>query len=234
MTPFAIVADLRTGSTLLSSSLDQHPEVRCLGELLHPRDFADNRPAGTPNPRALDGRALVRRALAPAQGLAAAGFRAMVFLPLPSQPAWANAWEALARTEGLRVIYLTRGDRLAQYASLAIATRLGVWHPAGEPPVPAERRPRLRIEPHELAAWTRERERLYELRRAQLGRKPALELRYEQLAEDWPEAIGRVQAFLGVTPLPLAPAKHKQEVRPLAEVIENYEEVRAGWERHVA
>jgi LPS sulfotransferase NodH len=226
MTPFAIVADLRTGSTLLSSSLDRHPDVRCFGELLHPADLADNVPEGADR-HGSSGRALVGRVFA-SPGVAAAGFRAMVFLPLPEQPRWADAWDELAATPGLRVIYLVRRDVVAQYASLLVAARLGAYHPApGDPALTPANRPTLRLERDELLAWAQERARLLELRRAQLAGKTALELTYEQLAGDWPDAIARAQAFLGVTPLPLAPAKEKQERRALREVVANYDELRA-------
>lgn len=227
MTPFVIVADLRTGSTLLSTSLNAHPQIRCYGELFHPDTFPDNH-LEEHDRFQMSGREVVRQAFA-ARGVKAAGFRAMVFLPMPAQPHWEDSWDALQERRGLRVIWLTRRDRLAQYASILVAQQTRVWHPSPEDPVlRPENRPTITIDPQEFRRWTAERERLFALRRQQLQASPSLELDYETLVAEWPDLIRRVETFLGVDPVELQPAKQKQEKRPLSEVIANYDELRAA------
>jgi LPS sulfotransferase NodH len=221
--PFVIVADLRTGSTLLSSSLDQHPQVRCLGELFHTSSFPDN-DLPQHDRLNLSGRQVVRQAFS--GDVQAAGFRAMIFLPLPDRPQWADAWDALRNTPDLRVISLLRRDKLAQYASVLIAERLSVWHPSpGDPVLDVENRPTVRIDPADFRRWRNEREDLLQRRLKQLAARQVLELEYESLTEDWPGTIHRVQTFLGVPPLPMAPSRQKQERRPLREIVENYAEL---------
>ena len=231
MTPFVILADLRTGSTLLSSTLDRHPEVTCWGELLHTQDFPDNCPPGADR-HALDGRSLVRRAFSSRAGRLASsarGFRAMVGQPEPTEPQWSSAWDELAATPGLRVIELRREDRLAQFASLRVAAQTGIYHHSpGDPVLTPDERPRFEVDPEELLAWAQERDALFAQRRAQLGRRPFLVLTYEQLTQHWPHAMARVQHFLGVAAHALQPAKQKQETRPLAQVILNYEQARTA------
>ena len=222
--PFIIVADLRSGSTLLATSLDSHPAVRCHGELFHPELLPDNQVGGGGRYR-MSGAQLAARAFA-GRGLGAAGFRAMVFLPAPSQPQWADAWDFLRAVDGLRVIYLTRRNALAQYASLLIARRSGVYHPYDHDPIlNPKNRPRLTVEVEEFHRWRQERAELFARRRQTLAGKPSLKLGYEDLTAGWPKEIMRVQEFLGVEPLPLLQAKQKQEQRPLSEVIANYEQV---------
>lgn len=225
-TPFVIVADVRTGSTLLSSSLDRHPEVRCRGELFHPDDFPDNQVPGGPR-HALGAEALIARALR-GEPAAAVGFRAMVFHPDPAaQPQWASAWEWLAARPDLHVIYLRRRDALAQFASLRIAHWTGRFNPSPEDPLyDPEQRPRVRIDPAELWRWIDERAGLYARCREHLAGKSALELAYEDLTADWDGCIDWIEAFLGVARQPLAPAKKKQEQRPLSESVANYAELR--------
>ena len=223
--PFVIVADLRTGSTLLHSTLDRHPDARCYGELLHPDDLPDNRPGDVAR-RELSGAELIDRALG-APDVRASGFRAMVFLPRPSDPGWSDAWPVLAEREGLRVLYLTRRDRLAQYASLLVAEATRVYHPHGDdhPVLEPDNRPRVTVDPAEFRRWTVERDALMRGRRDLLRGKRSLELDYETLTGDWDGAMARVQRFLDLPPRPLEPAKRKQETRPLHEVIDNYEEL---------
>lgn len=223
MLSFVIVADLRTGSTLLSSSLDRHPRVRCFGELLHPEDLPDNQLADRDR-HDLSGRELVRQVFSNDR-VDAVGFRAMIFLPLPESPAWADAWDALRDVDGLKVIFLERRDRLAQYASILVAEQTRAWHPSPDDPVlRPENRPRISVDPDEFRRWSLGRDELNAQRRASLRGRPTLDLEYETLSDAWGDAIGRVQEFLEVRPLPLRQEKQLQERRALSEVISNYDE----------
>src|SRR5690606_16997605 len=223
MVAFVIVADLRTGSTLLASSLDRHPDVRCYGELFHSEDLPDNRVEGVGRDSA-SAEALLR-ALFRGTGERACGFKMMTFLPLASEARWPDAWERLRAVPGLRVLWLTRRDRLAQYASLEVARRTGVYHPHDDDRLyRPEHRPTIAVDPAAFLAWVAERDALLERRRRELEGLPALELAYEDLAERWDTTLARVQAFLEVPGVPVEPAKRKQEGRSLAEVIRNYGE----------
>lgn len=227
MIPFVIIADMRTGSTLLHSSLDAHPEVRCLGELLHTSVLPDNVPPGI-DPRLrgeMCGRDLVARAF-DVKAVKAAGFRAMIFLPSEEQARWQDAWNALAANKDLRVIYLTRRDQLAQYASLLVARQTGAYHPSADDPVlQPNARPRIHVDAAEFRRWRRERDELFDVRRARLEGKPSLEIDYERLTNDWDGTIGAAQEFLGVARIALGQVKQKQERRPLSEVIVNYDQL---------
>lgn len=224
MTPFVIAADLRTGSTLLSTSLQHHPEIRCYGELFHTEDFPDNQ-LEQYDRHHLDAREVIQKAFAP-EGYKAIGFRSMVFLPFPSRPGWADVWERLSEMENLHVIYLTRKDHLAQYASLLVAQETGIFHPPPDDPIlKPENRPTITITPEELTWWIEEREKLYTRRREQLRGKPSFELEYECLIADWTEVMHEVQEFLGVTPTALEKMKDKQERRPLSAIITNFDEL---------
>ena len=225
MTPFVIVADLRTGSTLLHSTLDMHPQIRCYGELFHSQDLPDNQIPGHDR-YALSGRALIHQALTASEARAV-GFRAMIFLPDSAQPQWSDAWESLRELEDLRVVYLQREDRLAQYASLLVAQTTGVYHPFSSDAdvLRPENRPTVTIDPGEFKAWIRQRDELFARRKHQLAGKRSFEVRYEQLTEAWDRTMTDIQSFLGVDHTPLSPAKQKQESRPLHEVIMNYEQL---------
>ena len=227
MVPFVIIADLRTGSTLLSTSLNMHPRIRCYGELFHPDTFPDNQLDGRDR-FTLSGREVVCEAFS-AGGAEAAGFRAMVFLPMDSQPQWADSWDELSNRDDLRVIYLTRRDELAQYASILVAQQTRVWHPSPDDPVlRPENRPRITIDPQAFRRWTDERAALFAERRRQLRGKRSLDLDYETLVSEWPSAIRNVQGFLDSDPIALEPAKQKQEKRALSDVVANYDELRAA------
>lgn len=222
--PFAIVADIRTGSTLLAASLNRHPQVRCYGELFHSEDLPDNCIEGFDRSRA-PARAILEHAMQ-APGVRACGFKAMIFLPLPGSRRWVDAWRRLREVPGLRVIFLTRRDRLAQYASLEVVRHTGVFHPYDNDRVyRPENRPVITIDPDELRSWMRERDAQMRRRREILHGVPALDLEYETLTERWQRSTTCIQRFLGVDVQPLEQKKKKQEPRPLNEVISNYDEL---------
>jgi LPS sulfotransferase NodH len=151
----------------------------------------------------------------------------MTFLPPPSHPRWADAWPCLIQRRDQHVVYLTRRDRLAQYASMLVAEHTGVYHPYDNDPLyRPENRPKITIDPQQFLDWTRQRDDLFAERRRQLAGKPSLDLDYETLTGQWARAIARVQDFLGVDQLPLEQGKRKQETRPLSEVVSNYDELR--------
>lgn len=50
----------------------------------------------------------------------------------------------------------------------------------------------------------------------------ALLLDYEDLVMRWPEMIGRVQDFMGLETLALAPETHRWETRPIRDIISNW------------
>jgi LPS sulfotransferase NodH len=222
--PFAIAADLRTGSTLLATSLDGHPQIRCYGELFHSKDLPDNRIEGFDRLDA-SAEAILEQAMQ-ARGVAACGFKAMIFLPLPSATSWADAWKRMRELPGLRVIWLTRRDRLAQYASAEVVRQTGVFHPYDNDRVyRLEHRPVIRIDPDEFRSWVRERDAQLRRRREVLHGVPALDLDYETLTGDWERSTTCIQRFLGVDVERLEQQKKKQERRPLTDVISNYAEL---------
>ncbi|MFO7964691.1 MAG: sulfotransferase [Desulfobacterales bacterium] len=222
--PFIILADLRTGSTMLSSTLNKHPDIRCLGELFHSYDFADNWICGVDRCEQ-SGRGLIHYAFE-SDEYSAVGFRAMVFLPFNDRPQWSDKWDALEDTPDLRVICLERKDYMAQYASYLVAEKTGKFHPSPEDPIlHPQNRPVVRIDPDAFRTWRSERRLLFQMRAKQLGKKPQLHITYSDLAGNWPVTINKIQEFLKVLPHPLEPVKQKQEKRRLSEIIENYTEL---------
>ncbi|MFZ0390606.1 MAG: sulfotransferase, partial [Calditrichia bacterium] len=217
--PFVIVADMRTGSTMLAHSLNRHPQIRCLGEIFHQQDFTDNQLSEANRHRLPPGK-ILQHIFRSRKNIKAAGFRAMIFLPEKSRPHWISAWQRLREQKNLKVIYLKRGNKLAWYASVQISQKLNRYHPSQNDPVlkPANR-PSLQISPGVFDNWVRRRELLYNRRRKQLRGHPSLEVRYENLTADWKAQFGRIQRFLGVAPKQIPDAKYKQEKRPLNDIV---------------
>jgi LPS sulfotransferase NodH len=159
----------------------------------------------------------------------------MIFLPTPAQPNWADAWDRLHQWPDLHVLYLTRRDRLAQYASLLLAGQTGVYHPYdNDPLLRPEHRPCVTIDPQEFRQWVAQRDALFAQRRRRLAGLPAFEMDYETLTGAWDATMLHMQQFLGVAPRALEQGKRKQETRPLSETIANYAELESTLETSAA
>jgi hypothetical protein len=119
MTPFAVAASLRTGSTLLIDTLGALPEVTVFdgphAELLNPFTRVETAIRyGT----ALDERAIIKSFLGSCQ-TPFAGFKLF-----PNQM---RDWRVIWGMRDLKTIVLTRRDLISQVASYAISSRFRHW-----------------------------------------------------------------------------------------------------------
>lgn len=211
---FVILCQPRTGSSLLNTSLRQHPHIHMHREILNHRQ---------PHRLPQDGYQRLRTALA-ASHRRAVGCNLHAFQPdrrWDGWPKWEAAWRALADDRDIKVVHLQRLDTIAQLASWKIAALLGRWGNQHDIP----ERPTIRIDPEELR-WFRDWNRaVFEWRLSRLEHHDILPLTYESLSENWDAVIRQIQDFVGARPLPLPQAVRKNETRPLSEVVENYGEL---------
>jgi LPS sulfotransferase NodH len=212
---FVVLCQPRTGSSLLNSSLRQHPDIEMHGEILNHR---------YPHRLPQDGYQRLRQALATTTH-SAVGCNLHAFQPdrvWDGWRRWESAWRALAEDRSIKVIHLQRQDTLAQMASWKIAHLLSRWGQQGD----IVDRPTIEISPDEYR-WFRDWNRsVMEWRLSHLREHQILPVTYESLCADWEPTLARIQAFVGVRCLPLRQITTRNEHRPLSEVIENYDELR--------
>lgn len=213
-TRFVILCQPRTGSSLLNTSLRQHPEIHMDREILnhrHPHDLPD------------DGYQRLRTCLARTSHRAV-GCNLHAFQPDRGWEGWQKwepAWQALADDPTIKVIHLQRLDALAQLASWKIAGLLNRWGTQED----ILDRPRIHIDREEYR-WFRDwNQAVYDLRLSHLRDHPVLHVTYESLHESWNETIADIQGFLNVTQQPIPQAVAKYETRPLEEVVSNFHEL---------
>ncbi len=207
---FVIFAQGRTGSTLLTSSLNSHPQIDCADEIL-------DRPRGDPL-------TYVRNRARICRG-AAFGFHVKCYQL--SRIHGLDDWRGFLRElkdEGWQIVYLWRENVVRHVVSGFFAQASGRYHFRG-----SERRPeRFRIEPDRFRAWLRQRTELLAQERAALEAFDYIELRYErdlQDPEDRARALATLQQALGVAPQPLHSPLKRSVDRPLSTLIENYAEL---------
>jgi len=208
---FVLLCQPRTGSSLLNTSLRQHPDVFMHLEILNHRQRHSLPDEGEQRLRAALSQTTHR----------AIGCNLHAFQPdrgWEEWPKWEPAWQALADDRSIKVVHLRRIDVLAQLASWKIAGLLNRWGDQRD----VVDRPTVRIDPEEYR-WFRDwNQAVFDGRLSHLRHHRILPVTYESLRDSWEETILQVQQFLEVNPIPLPQAAVRNETRPMSEVVENW------------
>ena len=134
---------------------------------------------------------------------------------------WPVIWHMVAG--GLRVIILRRQNLLARSVSVQFACSRGVWHihNRGEQ-IRSWQQPAVHIVP---ATVRREATAIgHMLSRLTWLFPNALQISYEQLADETRSTLGRVQDFLGV-PRRVLTSRTQKNSRPWQDRVSNYKEL---------
>jgi len=236
VTKFIIFTTQRSGSTVLTRTLDEHPEIFCAGELFqtseemhHPEwHFASwglnstshtmqrlNKIINYPNVRFRSIPHIKKFYAANEKGEKARGFKLM-FTQIKTAP---HLWEYLKQTN-TKVIVLVRNNvfktTLSRYrkAENRVAHTVSIEAPSIQFYVPGEK----------LVAQMRELERVNKnLSRFTEGMQ-RLVINYEDFS-DWNSLMQKVQIFLNVTPIPMKPVLQKVGAVRWQDEVENFSEI---------
>lgn len=222
---FVVLSARRSGSNLLCTQLDSHPDVLCHHELFNPRGIftaLDLRDMATPlhdmTARERDPAAYLQQVWRYSRGHACIGFKMT-----PEQHP--SVLHAVLRDPGIAKIVLRRDNLLRALVSERIAEITDEWE-AYDDDAPAQPRPRVRIERDELDRHVRQVETFYAgLTDALRDSGQAwLEVRYESLFDA--EEQQRLCAFLGLSPQPLRARSIRQNPEPLERLLDNADALR--------
>lgn len=140
-----------------------------------------------------------------------------------------DTWRFLSDEQLLAVIHLKRRNSLNTLISHKTAFMTGEWWSV----TPHERATiRMRLEPEECCRYFQTLEDLVEGADAAFARHRKLEVAYETLVERRDDVLQSIFTFLGV-PVPDRPVSTrmtKQVQAPAWEIVENYEQLKAGFQ----
>lgn len=202
---FVILSNARSGTSLLVSSLNAHPDVLCHGEIFHrrPRNHLKGGLAELDADEIARLRAtpqeLVSRAFSAAPAARAVGFKM-----------WRIQNEEICTQllddESIGKIILERKNKLALFSSKFLARHTGVWNLASHrkrtAPVQAEP---LRFDAKQLRKFVAQQSALFTFYRSH-ARGPVLDLTYRDLVTD---GFAPPLDFLGVAQQDLTPGKQQ-------------------------
>jgi LPS sulfotransferase NodH len=212
---FCIFAQGRTGSTLLTSLLDSHPEVRCRDEILRrprlfPLAFACNMARGT--------------------GRRAFGFHVKIYQLTVHQRVEEPGRFLRSLTErSWRLVHLTRRDPIAHAFSNVYARHVRRMHFDGEGARHEDSL--IWVDPADFVRRVRDRLRFDEAERRALAMLEPFRLVYEDdLVDPYRRALrlGELQDWLGLVPRPLQSDLTPSVRRSPWELMANADAVRAA------
>ena len=211
---FAIVGNARTGSNFLLDGLKTSPAIRMYHEIF----ASHNREIGKDFDRILS--TIYQHE---SRSTRVVGFK--VFY----NHLTAEEWNKLAAQEDLKVIHLTRKNRLRTVISLEIAFKTGQWTKARKSGGPKEKR--VTLDPLKLWKRLEEIEEGETTTRARFCDRQMLEIVYEELVRSPHQAFEAISAYLGVEGVDPGKIRLKrQNPERLAHLIVNYDEVRSALE----
>jgi LPS sulfotransferase NodH len=206
---FAIVGNARTGSNYLLDGLRTSPAIRVYHEIF----ASHNRKIGQDFDRILS--TIYRHESRSTQLV---GFK-VFYNHLTDEE-----WKRLAAKDDLKVIHLTRQNRLRTIISLEIAFKTGQWTKAGKSSGPKEKR--VTLDPLKIMERLEQIEAGETATRARFCDRQMLEIIYEELVKSPHELFASIGTFLGVRGIdPVKIRLQRQNPESLAQLIVNYDEV---------
>lgn len=223
---FVILAAPRTGSNLLCTLLNSHPEILCHHEVFNPqgvftaRDYQGAELRATSlKERDDDPLSFLERVWESGTGQRCVGFK------------WTRGQdecvlETVCKDPGVKKIVLRRRNRIKTFVSERIAQRTNQWEVYSEQDLLLPR-PRIRVDVDDLLQHIANNESFYAGMMAWMTSppQPCLEMEYESIFD--PQVQDQVFRFLGVCPpeTPPVAGSVKQNPTDLRDAIANFDEL---------
>lgn len=213
---FIVMSRSRTGSNLLMSLLNSHPNIHAEGEVFRHLN-------GRPYTRVL-ARAFARQAFF----VKAKGFK--IFYYHPQDDPSGEIWNALAAMEDLHVIHLKRRNVLRTLVSRKLAGLEGRWRSAPgsqqqSPPTDES----VSFDVPELEHGFRETRAWEQAGEERFHDHSILTLEYEGMLDRFEETAREVLSFLGVRQQRLTSPLQKQNTRGLRDMVVNYDDLKLAF-----
>ena len=213
---FIVLTRSRTGSNLLISYLNSHPQIYAESEIfswLHGREH-----------RQVLAKVFTKQPFF----IKAKGFK--IFYYHPQDDDSGLVWRYLMAMPDLHVIHLKRTNILRTLVSRKIAAMADIWTARSSSEVRAQKKKPVRFSVEELREGF-EQTRAWEAQGDAMFRDhPLLQVTYEELTTEPESMFNRVTTFLGVPYKSPRTALRKQNPESLRELIANYDSLKAEFQ----
>ncbi len=207
---FAIVGNARTGSNYLLDGLKTSPSIRMYHEIF----AAHNRQVGTDFEKILSTVFQYE-----SRSIQMVGFK--VFYNHLTE----GEWNKLLARDDLKIIHLTRRNRLRTVISLEIAFKTGQWTKSGTSSGLKEKR--VTLDPSKIIKRLEQIEEGEVVARSHFRDRNILEVVYEELVQSPAVVFASVSSYLGANGIdPSKIRLRRQNPETLQQLIVNYDEVK--------
>lgn len=211
---FIVLSRSRTGSNMLISFLNSHPNIRAGGEVYKrlKRQSYDE---------------IFAKAFAkPPPHIQAKGFKIFYYHPLDDDSG--NIWKHLIEMDNLRVIHLKRQNILRTLISRKIAGYRDLWYDKVEQQNMADDKA-VAFTPEELRCGFEQTRQWEAWGDKKFANHPLISVYYEELANAPEAAFREVTNFLGVGNASPKTTLKKQNPESLRDLLSNYDELKSAF-----
>lgn len=212
---FLILGLARTGTTLLHTYLNSHPNIMSQGEkdLELVREALVNETEG-------------KRKIFPPYSYHIKTAGVKIVLPHQAKAKTLTFLnEVLEAEPSIKILFLSRENMLRWYLSLCIARNSRQWSQTGHSKKLSATQKQVHLPIHTLHSTLEEASETIGVYRQLFPPANTLEISYESLCTYPIYYMNQIQKHLGVNSIPLLSLLQKQNPEPLRELIKNYEEV---------
>ncbi|SIQ90831.1 hypothetical protein SAMN05421641_11741 [Paracoccus thiocyanatus] len=218
-TRFAILSDARSGTSLLTATLNSHPDVICHGEIFHqaPKDYHIKVPREEVDPeevlslRENDTQRFVELVYN-RPSTKAVGFK----MWRSQNPRYCDE---LLEDESVAKIIYERSNVLAKYSSSQLAKQTGIWNLNSGAERPDMLDKKLTFNPEQFQNYVKRHKGMFNFYRAN-SKGRTLDISYLDVVN---RGFSEVLDFIGVSPVALKPKKEKLHTSTILDRFEESE-----------
>lgn len=235
-TRFIILGRSRVGSTLLLRSLQENRHILGFGELFQSNAYRwiANAPRFHGSAKMLSNQYHEHPVLflqnqifrQQPKHIEAVGFK--LFYYHARSEVGSSVWKYLQSQNNIRVIHIRRRNMLRAILSREKAAKTKSWVKTSSTDALANDA-QIKLNSSDCQTEFLKTQREEDNAIQWFMQNPTLEIYYEDLVDSFKNEMTKIQQFLGIEPQMLTPVTMKQANQPLAEAIENYEELKLAF-----
>ena len=248
---FILIAQPRSGSSMLAHTLRQHPNIRMYGELFQDEWEARSEGSGTPGELYRDGEnaeTFLRKAIFRKRywrQLFSVGFKLLYQQARQDAPA-REVWNYVLKEPSLRIIHLKRSNKFESYVSFREAEMSDIWiQPVAAENAFVQSKKRndedtssstvthlteitpITIDGAKCEVYLNHITAIENWMSKQLASERVLELNYDQdICQDFAHTLKRILSFLDTPQMEIQPQLKKLTTVPVNLRVQNYQELK--------
>lgn len=205
---FVVITRSRTGSNLLISLLNSHPQIDAFGEKFNRLGESDCK--------------TIYNQIFPKTSAKTRGFKIFYYHPLDSEDK--QIWDFLKNDSKIKIIHLQRANLLRTHISRLIAGKTDKWSSQGNNKVALENK-KVQIDVNELLSDIKTTKNYIQKTQKAFKNHDLYEVSYQELVTNRANTMECIFNFLQVSKFAPKSDLKRQNPEPIKDIVLNYDEV---------